>query len=260
LFLAVAAIVYFICKVPGLGPVLLFFSHPVLVVAAGILLFSASLFFSLVSPALWDGDTTMQAIAKTLAILKERYIIVVLHLVVMGFVTAFILAVVAGVIVPGYFSMTAFAARIIGPSILSGEMNMPGFMGLTSVLMTLMSMGGQSGHVQAILLDTALMATLVGTMALQVYLMGINLVYLNVSEGVDVSGAERVLKQQLDQAKAKAEVVKHRAIEAADRARQAAQRPPAPTGPSGRECPNHECRAPITADDVFCASCGYKLK
>jgi hypothetical protein len=260
LFLTVAAMVYFICRVPGVGPLLLFFSHPVLVLAAGILIFSATLFFSLVSPALWDGDTTMQAIAKALAILKERYIVVVLHLVVMVLVTAFIMAVVAGIIVPGYFSMTGLAARIIGASIMN-EINMPGLMDPTSILMTLMtlmSMGGQSGHMQAILLDTAVMAMMVGAMALQVYLMGMNLVYLNVSEGVDASGAEQVLKQQFDQAKAKAEVAKRRALEAADRARQAAQQARSSTPVSNATCPN--CNAATSPGDAFCENCGHKLK
>ena len=197
----------------------------------------------------------MQAVAKTLAVLKERFIIVVLHFIVMVLVTGFILGVVAWVIVPGYFSMTGLAASIIGPSII-GDINIPWFMNPTLFLMSLTSSG--SGHMQAILLDTIVLAMLGSAMALQVYLMGINIVYLNVSEGVDVAGAESMLKERLDQAKATAEVARRRALEAADRARQAAQRPSAPPTPTSLECP--KCKGSISADDVFCENCGNKLK
>jgi hypothetical protein len=99
---------------------------------------------------------------------------------------------------------------------------------------------------------------LVAAMALQVQLMGINLVYLNVSEGVDVADAESILKEHLDQAKAKAEMARQRALEVAERARQAAQRSAVPASAAGLRCP--QCKGPIMADDLFCGSCGCKLR
>jgi hypothetical protein len=253
LVMLLAAIVYFVCKIPGVGPLLLFFAHPILVVCAGLLAFIASVFVALVMPALWDGDSVTQAIAKTIAILKERSIITVLNLLVMAFVTAIILGIIAAVILPGYFSMTALAAGVIGAN-LAGGISM-----LTNLPFALMYLqGGEGGHMLAVLLDTVVLVMLCISAALQVKLMGINLVYLGVSAGVDTAAAEHMLKRQLDQAKAKADEAKQRALVAAERAKQAAQQAKIPAPAAGTSCPS--CHSATTPDDSFCENCGDKLK
>jgi hypothetical protein len=251
-FVIVAALVYLICKIPGVGPVLLFVAHPILVLCAGLLAFMASIFIALVMPALWDGDTVTQAVAKAVAILKERSIVTVLYLIVMAFVTAVILGVIAWVVLPGYFSMTALATSVIGTNLGGGMamlMNPAALMFLTQ---------GAGGPVLAVMLDTVVLALLCFSAALQAQLMGINLVYLGVSEGVDTAGAELMLKHQLDQARAKADEAKHRALDAAERARQAAQQARTAAPESGARCPN--CQSAAAPDDSFCENCGHKLK
>jgi hypothetical protein len=110
----------------------------------------------------------------------------------------------------------------------------------------------------SITLDTAALAMLCVSAALQVHLMGINLVFLGVSEGVDAAGTERMLMEQLDQARSKADEAKQRAMVAAERARQAAHqaRTSAPEG--GARCPS--CQSATAPEDSFCENCGYKLK
>ncbi len=249
----VPTMIYFICKIPGIGPLLLFFAHPILVLCAGALIFFASIFLTLIVPALWDGDTISQAAAKTIAILKERAVATVLYLLVMGVVTAIILSILGAVILPGYLSMTGLAAGVIGPRLAGGlaiVTNLP------FALMALSS--GEGGHMVALALGTLMLLALCVAAALQVQLMGINLVYLGVSEGVDSSGAENMLKRQFDQAKAKADEAKQRAVAAAERARQAAQQARASQPPPAMRCPN--CNASCTPDNVFCENCGHKLK
>ncbi len=257
LFGLIAAILYFICKIPGVGPLLLFFTHPVLVIVAGLFAFFAGIFAALSAPALWDGDTVTQAIAKSIAILKERAIAAVLYLLVMGFVTAIILGIIGAVLVPGYFSMTGLAAGIVGANV-GADMSM-----LTNLPMALMYLSsGASGHVMAMMLSTAVLVILAVAAALQVQLMGINLVYLGVSEGVDAVAAESMLKHQFDQAKAKAEEAKQRAMVAAERAKATAQQArraaPSPAAASTLLCAS--CNSAITPSDVFCENCGHKLK
>jgi len=254
----IAAIIYFICKIPGVGPILLFFTHPVMVLIAGLLAFLTSVFVALVSPALWDGDSVTQAVAKTIAILKQRAVVAVLYLLVMGFVTAIILGIISAVILPGYFSMTGIAAAVIGPN-LGMDMSM-----LTHLPMALMYLsGGQSGHVYAMMLDTAVLLMLCIATALQVQLMGINLVYLGISEGIDTAEAERMLKRQFDQAKAKADEAKQRALVAAERAKAAAQQARTSTTPAAlppkavNQCPG--CNSTTSPEDAFCENCGQKL-
>ena len=251
----VAAVIYFICKIPGVGPVLLFFVHPVLAIVFGLLAFLASIFGALVAPSLWDGDTITQAVAKTIAILKERAVVAVLYLLVMGLVTAIIFGIIAAVILPGYFSMTGLAAGVIGTN-LAGGVGM--LANLPFALMYLTS--GENGHMLAVMLSAAVLALLCVATALQVQIMGLNLVYLGISEGVDTGGTERMLKQQFDQAKAKADEAKQRALEAAERAKQAAQhaRAAAPPPVTEMRCPS--CNEVTGADDAFCENCGHKLK
>ncbi len=247
----VAAIIYFVCKIPGVGPLLLFFVHPVLVLVAGMLAFLASIFAALAAPALWDGDTVTQAIAKTVAILKERAVTAVLSLLIMGFVTAIILGIISAVILPGYFSMTGLAAGVIGTHLAGGAAmltNLP-------FALTYMS-SGENGHMLAVLLATVVLVMLGVSTALQVQLMGINLVYLGVSEGVDTEGAQRMLKQQIDQAKARADVVRKRAKAAAQQGRSSTPSMP-PAGAASR-CPS--CNSQTSPEDAFCENCGQKLK
>ena len=259
LFGALAAILYFICKIPGVGPLLLFFTHPVLVVVAGLFAFFGGIFAAL-SPALWDGDTVTQAIAKSIAILKERAMTAVLYLLVMGFVTAVILGIIGAIIVPGYFSMTGLAAGIVGANV-GADMSM-----LTNLPMALMYLSsGASGHVMSMMLATAVLVMFAVAAALQVQLMGINLVYLGVSHGVDTVAAESMLKHRFDQAKAKAEEAKQRAMVATERAKAVAQQartvpPPAaaPAQTAALLCPG--CNSAITPGDAFCEHCGHRLK
>jgi hypothetical protein len=252
-----AAIVYFVCKIPGIGPLLLFIAHPVMVVTAGLFAFLMTIFGALAAPALWDGDSVTQAIAKGFAILKERAVTTVLYLLVMALVTAIILGIIGAVILPGYFSMTGLAAGIIGAN-LGADMSM-----LSNLPMALMylSSGQGGGHATSIMLATVVLLMLAAATALQVQLMGMNLVYLGVSEGIDTAGAERLLKQQFDQAKAKADEAKQRAIVAAERAKQAAQQARTSSAPPPTPsllCP--ACSSVITPKDAFCESCGQKLK
>jgi len=251
-FVLAAALVYLLCKIPGVGPLLLFFVHPVLVVCAGLLAFMATIFVALVMPALWDGDSVAQAIAKTIAILKERSIVTVLYLILMAFVTAIIFAVIAWVILPGFFSMTGLAAGVIGAN-LGGGMDI---LMNPSALMYMVQ--GEGGHMLSIALDTVALALLCAAAALQVHLMGINLVYLGVSEGVDTAGAERMLREQFDLAKAKADEAKHRAMVAAEHARQAAHQARNAAPGTAAHCP--KCQSATAPEDSFCENCGYKLR
>jgi len=249
----VPTLIYFICKIPGIGPLLLFFAHPILVLCAGALIFFASIFLTLIVPALWDGDTISQAAAKTIEILKERAVTTVLYLLVMGAVTAIILSILGAVILPGYLAMTGLATGVIG-SRLAGGLAL-----VTNLPFALMAISsGEGGHMVALALATLMLFALCVAAALQVQLMGINLVYLGVSDGVDSSGAENMLKRQFDQAKAKADEAKQRAVAAAERARQTAQQARASQPSPTARCPN--CNASCTADNVFCENCGHKLK
>ena len=109
-----------------------------------------------------------------------------------------------------------------------------------------------------------------------VYLLGLNLVYLRVTEGLDVGATEAAMQAGFDDAKRRAAELSQKAKDAAERARAqsrtsapaaqtgstAAATPPAysaaPAAPATTLCP--KCSAPVGADDLFCGVCGFKLK
>lgn len=157
--------------------------------------------------------------------------------------------------------MTGLAAAIVGPGMLGG--------GMSSIVGILggMDMGGGGGHLYAGMLATGLIFGVATTLMFQVLIMGVNLVYLSATAGLDIAASQGALETHLEQAKQKAREAQERARMAAERARQAmpqaatapvAGAVPSPAAKTAVHCP--QCHEGIHADDLFCGSCGHKLK
>lgn len=253
----VGAVVYLICKVPGIGPLLLFVAHPILVVGAAVVA-SAVMWVAIpmFTPAVWDGRSFKEALAVVYESARRRMFQVVLMLVALYAIAAIISAVVFGGLFAGYGFMTSLATAILGQHLLSG-FGMMGFGGF--------GYGGESGLLYAGMLATGLIFSVVFSLLMQVLIMGLNLVYLSVTEGLDLTQSQAALDAGLEQARRKAQEAQSRAREAAERARQA--RPVIAATPSqgatvqtvsaGLVCP--KCSATVASDDLFCGSCGHKL-
>ena len=262
-----AAIVYFICKIPFLGPVLFFLAHPVLVVVASV--FFIALYWvaaPLLAPAIWDGRSLRSAVSLVVAIARSRIVPVVLMLLVLYFVVAVISLIVFSGFVPGFSSMTGLAASIIGSGMLA---SLGGALGAAS----------SSGYAVAGALSTVIMFAVVMTLLAQVMLMGVNLIYLMVTDDLDEEASEASLQAGIVKAREKArqaqELAQQKAREMAERLRQqraniaaasSSATPQAPTpvaeppalSPAPLTCP--ACLEPVEPDDRFCGHCGYKLK
>lgn len=253
LFLLAAALIYFVCKIPGIGPLLLFIAHPVLVVVAGLLFFSIGfVFMPLVAPSLWDGNSVKQAIAKLIVIVRSRFMPVIVNFIVLWVLVSIITLIVSSIVFTGFASMTGLGVMVLGSDMQVSLLN------ATSNLFA--GGGAGSGPLWAATFSAALIFMVAAAMGVQVWLMGINLVYLNVSAGVDASQAEAMLDDQINSAKERAREAKQKAMEASERARQSVTRDaPAPMPQaSGAQCPN--CHAGVSPDDMFCEHCGHKLK
>ena len=262
------ALLFFVCKIPGLGPLLFVVVFPLSVVIAGLTLTGLFVCLLLALPAVWEGAGIMRAIAQTLAVVRSRLVETLLLLFVVGFLAVVVGFMVFGVLVSGLLPSIGMSASILG----AGGIGMESVMGMASGMGEL---GRGGGYAIAGGLGTGLLWAVAVTLVSQVYLLGLNLVYLRVTEGLDVGSTEQALTQGFDQARRHAADLSQRAKEAADRAReQARQRvaatapavaPPAavesmtqPAIPAGTACPG--CHAPVTAGDAFCGVCGYKLK
>ena len=143
-----------------------------------------------------------------------------------------------------------------------------------------------------------LLWALAASLVALVYLLGLNLVYLRVTEGLDVGATEAAMRSGFDDAKRRAAELSQKAKDAAERSREqgrqsaaAAQAsaaaaaasataataataattaaPPAyspapavnapPAAPT-TTAPCPKCTAPIGPGDLFCGVCGFKLK
>lgn len=276
----VLAIVFFVCKIPALGPVLFTVVFPLAVVIAGITVSGLALCMFLALPAIWEGATITRAIAQSLAIVRSRLVETFVLMVMVGFLSFFVGLIVFGVLFSGLFPTLGLSAAIIGGG---GGMEygggMRGGMGPFGGLMGMMS-GGGGAHAIAGGIGFGVLWAIAATLVSQVWLLGLNLVYLRVSEGLDAQATEAALAKGLADARRKSAEMAQKAKEAAERAREqarqhaapstapavapvvappvAAATPTAPMAPMAMACP--QCRAAITTDDLFCGACGHRLK
>lgn len=255
----VLAALFFVCKIPGLGQVLFTLVFPLAVIVAGLTTAALMLGLQLALAAIWDGASISGAIASALTILRRRLVEAVLLSLVAGIISGVVFLFVAGVLLFGFWPALGLSVSILGISGL-GDMGS---------VMSGMMYGGGGGYALAGALGSGILWALALTLAFQVALLGANLCYLRLSDGLDASGVEAAMKARLDEARRKAADMGQRAKEAAERARAqaglaAAQRRAAQVAPAApaaavmlNTCP--ECRGAVTAADEFCGNCGFKL-
>jgi hypothetical protein len=235
----VIAIVLFICKIPFLGPVLFTVAFPVSVVVAGITVLGLFLCMLLSLPAIWQGATIMRALSQTLAIARSRIVEAILLLAVVWLLALVVALIVFGVLAAGLMPTLGLSASILSFGDL-GSMMMGGMGGVGGIA-GMRGMGG-GGHVVAGGLGLGVLWAVAASLVAQVYLLGLCLVYLRVTEGLDLSATEAALRQKLDEARS-------RASDLGEKARAAAHRTAAPpaTPPAGMQPPSYTPPAPMQA-------------
>ena len=206
----VGAIGYFLAKIPGIGPLFFFVLHPVLVIVAAAVLTSLLwVGFPLFTPAVWEGRGFKESLTLVIAVSRQRLVPTVLLFLALYVVVSVIGMVVFGALLPGYFFMSGLATSILGVG-MTGN-------GLAAITALMNGYGGgSSGLMYAGILATALIFGLAFTLMMQVALMGVNLVYLSATDGLDTADTENALNAGLDE-------MKRRAREAQEKARQMAE-------------------------------------
>jgi hypothetical protein len=258
IFLAVtvvAAILFFLCKIPGIGPLLLALTFPPIALIFGVMIFSLFVVVvPLTLPALWEGRSVTETLGIVIAAIKERLIMVVVSFLLLYAICVVVGGVVAVVMLGGMSSTLAIATQIIGHRDIALDFgNLLGS--------SLGGMSGGSGYVVALSIDFALIMAVVIASLSQVWIMGINLVYLSAVDGLDTAGAQQAIRESIEKTKQKAEGMKRHAQDAAAHARQAAEEargrsagPP----PDVPHCP--ACKGVVAVSAVFCGHCGHNLR
>lgn len=254
-YLIVLAIVLFLCKIPGLGPVLFGLLLPILVILSALVVYGILAALMLSNSAVWEGSSFQSALARVAGLASKRLPEVLISFLLLWLLMAIVGGVVASVMFTGYFLVAGMSVPIIGPSI-----GMGGFGGLGA-----MGFGGGEGmgYVIAGGFGSAVLFAVTVAAMLAVFIMGVNLIYLSACEGLDSAAMEGDFNERLQGVKQKADEmqqrVRERAQEAQDRARQAvAERSVQSAAPVSQvNCP--ACGAAATAHDLFCGECGHKF-
>ena len=213
----VGAIGYFLAKIPGIGPLIFFVLHPVLVIMAAAVLTSLLwVGFPLFTPAVWEGRGFKESLTLVIAVSRQRLVPTVLLFLALYVVVSVIGMVVFGALLPGYFFMSGLATSILGAG-MTGN-------GLAAITALMNGYGGgSSGLMYAGILATALIFGLAFTLMMQVALMGVNLVYLSATDGLDTADTENALNAGLDEMKRRAREAQEKARLAAEQAQEKAR-------------------------------------
>ncbi len=276
----VVALVYLVCKIPFLGPILFVLVFPLSVVVLGLTLCGLFQCLFLALPAIWEGSSITHAIAKALSIVRSRLVESMLLLTVVGFLAMGVGLIVFGVLITGLIPSAGMMAGILGADALGSMFGLVRGFGMDQGGY---GSGAAAGYVVAAGVGGGLLWALAVSLVSLVYLLGLNLVYLRVTEGLDVGATEAAMQAGFDDAKRRAAELSQKAKEAAERARApgrqsaaaaqasaaAAVAPARPANsspppvsvppvapPTTILCP--KCSAPVGADDLFCGVCGFK--
>ena len=219
-----AAVIYFICKIPVLGGILAFVAHPILVlVAAALLIAMIWVVGPLMGPALWSGLSVKAALANVLSIARKRLVEVVLMEVVLYVILGLVCVMLFAGLVPATVSLTGMAMSITGDAGSMAGMFMGGGYG-RGYGGGFNPMGMMGGGSTGLIAGLGVLYCVVGALLAQVAIMGMNLIYLQARESVDPAEAEGALDSLIGDVRKKAEEAKAQTMAAAERTMAAAER------------------------------------
>lgn len=298
LLLLVLLIVFLVCKIPGLGPLLYAIAYPLAAIVAGAI-FAGMWYvgYPLAAPAIWQGNTTLQTAARLLHIGRRQLLGVIVRMFGLLLLVGVLSAVVFGILGTGAAIASSISAAT-GTSPLGGLLGMLGGMG------GLGGLGGFGRHASAYGMgayglgadaagsgfgrmggfDYRSMAYLgaygfgngllfaIGlVIPFLTFVNGTCLIYLQTVSGVDFSATEEKLSQHVADAKRHAEQARERAADRLAKARDAhaastaGAAGAAPLTSPGTASPAEDeaaacaqCHKPMAADDLFCGECGAR--
>jgi hypothetical protein len=260
-YLVVLAIILFLCKIPGVGPVLYALIYPLGAILTGFVLFGLIyVAIPLAAPAVWNGATVMNAIAMLKEVVSHRLLFVVVMALLLGLLLAVAGGIIAGIVGSGAAMTLGFSASIIGAS-----MDMGSLFGMFSGYGR-----SDSGYVWALGFGSATLFLIATTPVILVGMKGSAIIHRTAINGLSLAEAEEEIARRMnevkqhaqeakEQAKAKIAAAQAAAAQAAANANSdPAQDTTPPTEPARLSCPS--CGTVIGEHDMFCGNCGHKLK
>ncbi|WP_354682562.1 zinc ribbon domain-containing protein [Cupriavidus necator] len=265
-------LIFLLCKIPGLGPLLYAFAFPVVAVVIGATF--AGLWYvgyPLAAPAIWEGNSAVQTVARLIQISRHRLLQVIVNMFLLLVLVAVLSIVVFGILGYGALISTSLSSAV-GASPMSALLSMfSGFMGPFG-----RSYGGGFGRGDMAALQDGIAyassfgfgAGLLLMIALVIpfltFINGTCLIYLQTVNGMDFSDSEAMLKERMAQARRQAEQARDRAVagmretKESPQAKASVQAVEQVAAPVSVALACHSCHAPMAPDDLFCGECGAK--
>lgn len=217
------ALLLFICKIPGIGPVLYAVVFPLSALLTGIAYFAMPMvILPLSAPAVWKGAGVLEALSQLMAIVRKRLLTVALLMLGVAFLAGAVAFIVFGILLTGSLTTSALSIPILG-----GSMDV---MGMLPSMMGSMSGGyggrfggGVSGHLMAAGVGGGLLFAAGMTLPGLVYLKGACIVYLQAIDGLDLVAERERMQAMMDEAKKKMEEAKEKARQLQQQAEEAAR-------------------------------------
>lgn len=255
-------LIFFVCKIPGIGPFLFTFVWPISVVTMGVVAFAILYIgFPLLGPALWEGKGIVEALATLSSIARARTVMVVIFFLLLGLLLMLVSSLIFSVFALGNAISISLYALAIGH-----EMGGGGLYYLFSNLVQ-MGGGGPSGYVLAMSLGSVVLVAIAGGATFLVFLRGVCLVYLRASDNLSAREDADQIADAVSLTKARfsgvaAKVQKSMADASAKASAAAASPTPSPVEQNFAQstvalCP--KCAQKVGPGDMFCENCGFKL-
>jgi len=249
-FAIALSILLFVCKIPVLGPLLYTVVFPLSALFIGAIFFALGFVVNpLAAPALWDGNTVMQAFAKLWQLAKNDLIPVVINQLVLGLIVALVAFILFAIVGIGSSFTMGLSAMILGPDVGASLMSLAGsFFGL-------MGGGGSdgAGYLIALVFGFGFMMASSAAIPVLVAISGNCLIYLQYARSIDTTEIEEQMRSKMNNIKEKTAAAREQLKQGP-----APDAQPAVAYAAVLACPG--CKGPISPDDVFCGSCGHKLK
>lgn len=254
-FMLVLALVFFVCKIPGIGPLLYAFAMPIGVIASGVVLFALTYIAGpLVFPAIWNGTPVLRTVVMLLAVARSRMAKAVVMMVLLGLMISLVVFFIWSMLALGALVVTGLSAMTIGTGNL---FNLSTLFGIFSSYGGYGG-GGGGGYGYAIAFGSAVIALVAAIPAALIALKGFSIIYREVSEGLALDEGEKNLSGRMADLKSRAQAAHQTALAYTHTSGANHSGPRPPGAPSALACP--ACQAQITPQDLFCGSCGHKLQ
>jgi hypothetical protein len=176
----------FLCKLPIVGPALFAVLFPILIVLAGLLFFSLIVALSMTGPAIWCGATLAQALQLLWQVAVDRLMELLVNLFSLAKIVVLALFILASILLVGSLTIKGTSAFILGDAL-------PDLSSMNPALFL------DNEYAMAAIFGTMIGLVMILSALVAMAMMGLNLIYLRVTEGTLASGARNPIQPAAQQ-------------------------------------------------------------